>query len=255
MLALAYIIIAVLAFFTFMYRKKRKKNAIALGVVSVNLSILFGMIAYRNWILRIAIAVSVTCIIEYVLLIFILSVSDLYCGLDEPESNHSRMICAKETYLGSTFLYTLIVICYSLIGWILVTLPFNDQSLIKPCDPVVVDSKEIIQVADNYPYKGSINGGFFLFSGVISGELSVENVYRFYYKDSDGSIKQASVDASSSSIYFIENYEIPHVDTEHTYRMIYCRKPAILDKKDPIIHYNFYIPNNSMLEKYELDLE
>ena len=108
----------------------------------------------------------------------------------------------------------------------------------------------IISLEDNYHIEGS---GCLFYS-----HIDEKFCYSFMCKDNTGGMKAYSVPANKSTIYYIKNDEIPHVQ--------YCKtaftNPILiaLFENDEFVDfsertYKIYIPVGGVIEKYNVDLQ
>lgn len=118
---------------------------------------------------------------------------------------------------------------------------------------VTINSQEIMCAKDSFAVSGSVYGGVLY----VSGSVSEKPVYRYYYQLDDGGIKLGTVDANSTTIYFIGDDEMPHLDTVvSTYYMInHNKKPAVKEKTRTETRYELYVPEGSVISVYEFDAE
>lgn len=126
---------------------------------------------------------------------------------------------------------------------------------IEECEvpDVSTTSRTVICAKDNSSITGSISGSILY----IHGSVSEESVYQYYYQLEDGGIKQGTIPAESTTIYFVETGEEPHLDTVVTTK--YCKNnnnsPATRCLETSETTYKLYVPEGSVMNVYEFDAE
>ena len=80
---------------------------------------------------------------------------------------------------------------------------FIYHSNIKESDEkiVTVTSESIVCVKDGDSVEGEVSGGGFY----VYGEVSSKSVYKYYYTIEDGGIRQGSIPANSTTIYYLKD--------------------------------------------------
>ena len=126
---------------------------------------------------------------------------------------------------------------------------------------VTTTSHKLICVKDDFSITGSLSGkesrNIFLVYESVSGSVSEESVYKYYYLLKDSGIKLGTIPADSTTIYYIESEEEPHIETVITtkFQMINKGKPdAHCDETSKTI-YKLYVPEGPISNVYEFDAE
>lgn len=118
---------------------------------------------------------------------------------------------------------------------------------------VTTTSQEIMCARDSFAVNGNTNGGIFY----VSGSVSEKPVYRYYYQLDDGGIKLGTVDANSTTIYFIGDDETPRLGTVVStyYKINHNKEPAVKEETRTETRYELYVPEGSVISIYEFDAE
>ena len=105
---------------------------------------------------------------------------------------------------------------------------------------------------DGYQLESEITNKLFKTTFAISNN----GVYRYYYRDKNGGIKQSYVDADNTTIYFTKGSEAPYLDCliSYEYKVHFRNKEAYEVKNNEKIWYELYVPEGSIAEAYEFDL-
>lgn len=116
----------------------------------------------------------------------------------------------------------------------------------------IVSSTKLVAVNDGYQLEGKITNKLFKTTFAISNN----GVYRYYYRDKNGGIKQSYVDADNTTIYFTKGSEAPYLDCliSYEYKVHFRNKEAYEVKNNEKIWYELYVPEGSIAEAYEFDL-
>lgn len=111
----------------------------------------------------------------------------------------------------------------------------------------------ILCAKDNSTIIGNISGSIFY----IQGNVSEKSVYKYYYQIEDGGIKQGTIPANSTTIYFIKPSEAAYLETVVTteYYINNNYTPATRDIKSSNTSYKLYVPEGSITNVYEFDAE
>ncbi len=116
----------------------------------------------------------------------------------------------------------------------------------------------VICAKDNSSITGSISGSILY----VHGSVSEESVYQYYYQLEDGGIKQGTIPAESTTIYFVEAGEEAYLETVITteYWMnnnnipaTRCLELEALETSETT--YKLYVPEGSVTNVYEFDAE
>lgn len=91
----------------------------------------------------------------------------------------------------------------------------------------------------------------------VQGSASEKSVCRYLYELKDGGIKQGSILADSTTIYFIKDGEKPYLETifTTTYDINENNEPATRCHKKSETTYRLYVLEGSILNVYEFDVE
>lgn len=118
---------------------------------------------------------------------------------------------------------------------------------------ITTTSQEIMCARDSFAVNGRVQGGVFY----VSGSVSEKPVYRYYYQLNDGGVKLGTIDANSTTIYFIEEDDVPHLDTMvYTYYIInHNKEPAAKEINKTETRYELYVPKGSVISVYKFDAE
>ena len=119
---------------------------------------------------------------------------------------------------------------------------------------VTVASQNIVCVKDGDSVEGGVSGGIFFVYGQVSGK----SVYKYYYQIEDGGFRQGSIPADSTTIYYLEDGENPHLDTIVTKTVLINynnNPPTDAGTKDSKTTYKIYVPKGSVTNVYEFDAE
>lgn len=113
---------------------------------------------------------------------------------------------------------------------------------------VSTTSSIVICVKDN----SSITGIFHVF-----GSVSEESVYKYYYQLEDGGIKQGTIPAESTTIYFVKSGEDAYLETIVTteYSLNKNNTPATRCFETSKTTYKLYVPEGSITNMYEFNAE
>lgn len=114
---------------------------------------------------------------------------------------------------------------------------------------VSTTSSTIICAKDNFSITGSIL--------YVHGSVSEESVYKYYYQLEDGGIKQGTIPADSTTIYFVKAGEEAYLETIVTteYWMNDNNTPATRCLGTSKTTYKLYIPEGSVTNMYEFNAE
>lgn len=127
---------------------------------------------------------------------------------------------------------------------------------IKLCedkDVKVTSSYNIICARDSTSTSGGM-AGIIIY---VQGSVSEKSVYKYYYELEDGGIKQGTIPADVTTIYFIESGEKSHLDTivTTTYYMNYNNNPPTRCNETCETTYKLYVPEGSVVNEYKFDAE
>lgn len=122
---------------------------------------------------------------------------------------------------------------------------------------IVTTRQELLTANDGTQVSGNVSGGGFVIFHV-TGSVSEESVYKYYYLLPDGGAKLGQVKADDTTIYYIENGESPYLEKiESTkYCMDYNNNPPTeCDHSwhDTKITYKLHVPKGSISNVYEFD--
>ena len=126
---------------------------------------------------------------------------------------------------------------------------------IEACEVPDVSTKRstIICAKDNSSITGSTSGSILS----VHGAISEESVYKYYYQLEDGGIKQGTIPAASTTIYFVASGEEAYLETVITTK--YCmnnnNSPATRCLETSEITYKLYVPEDSVTNVYVFDAE
>lgn len=111
----------------------------------------------------------------------------------------------------------------------------------------------IMCAKDNSSISGSMSGSILYVQGSVSGE----SVYKYYYQLEDGGIKQGTIPADSTTIYFIKPGEEAYLEIIVTteYYLDYNNTPVTRCFFSPETTYKLYVPEGSVTNVYEFDAE
>lgn len=118
---------------------------------------------------------------------------------------------------------------------------------------ITTTSTILVCAKDDY----SINGNLFGSILYVQGSVSEKAVYKYYYKLPDGGIKQGSIPAKDTTIYFIKDGEEPRLDTVVAtyYNMNHNTNPPKQCGAYPTTTYELYVPEGSVDNIYEFNAE
>lgn len=161
-------------------------------------------------------------------------------GTIEIPDNNSRV---KIVYIVSVIV---VIIAY------IVTLGIYIINL-KECEnpDVTITKRTILCTNDDYPVTGTISGGI-----IVKGKISEESVYRYYYELEDGGIKQGSIPADSTTIYYIKSGEEPYFEKiiTTTYYTDGSKDPTKRVLEHSETTYKLYVPRGS-IANFEFNAE
>lgn len=130
---------------------------------------------------------------------------------------------------------------------------------IKECETpdVSITDCPLICAKDSTSITGNMSGGGSVIIWHVQGSVSEKSVYKYYYPLDDGGIKQGTIPAEDTIIYFIKEEERPHIETTvtTTYDLNYNNKPATRweGTERTKITYKLYVPEGSVTNEYEFD--
>lgn len=106
---------------------------------------------------------------------------------------------------------------------------------------------------DNSSVTGNISGGIFC----VQGSVSEKSVYKYYYQLEDGGIKQGTIPAESTTIYFVKSGEDAYLETIVTteYYLNNNNTPATRWNENSKTTYKLYVPEGSITNVYEFNAE
>ena len=126
---------------------------------------------------------------------------------------------------------------------------------LEECEVPDVSTKisTVICAKDNSSIAGSISGSILY----VHGSVSEESVYKYYYQLEDGGIKQGTIPADSTTIYFVETGEEAFLETVITteYWINNNNSPATRCLETSETTYKLYVPEGSVINAYEFDAE
>lgn len=142
----------------------------------------------------------------------------------------------------------------TLIAYIVAGLKYGiNIRLCEDKDVKITSSYNIICAKDNTSINGSMSG-IIIF---VQGSVSEKSVYQYYYHLEDGGIKQGTIPADKTTIYFIKPEEKPHLDTivTTTYFLNYNNNPPTRCEETNETTYKLYVPEGSVVNEYKFDAE
>lgn len=146
-----------------------------------------------------------------------------------------------------------ISIVITVIAFIVTGIMYNNN--LKKCEvpDVSITSSTVICAKDNSSITGSISGSVLY----VYGSVSEESVYKYYYQLEDGGIKQGTIPADSTTIYFVKAGEEAYLETIVTteYYMNNNHSPATRYGETSETTYKLYVPEGSVTNVYEFDAE
>lgn len=118
---------------------------------------------------------------------------------------------------------------------------------------VSTTSSTVICAKDNSSVTGSISGSILY----VHGSVSKKSVYKYYYQLEDGGIKQGTIPADSTTIYFVKAGEEAYLETVVTteYWMNNNNTPATRCLETSETTYKLYVPEGSVTNVYEFNAE
>lgn len=126
---------------------------------------------------------------------------------------------------------------------------------IEKCEvpDVVTTSSTVICAKDNF----SVTGSFSRKILYVHGSVSEESVYTYYYQSKDGGIKQGTIPADSTTIYFVKTGEKAYLETVVTteYWLNNNNSPATRYPETSETTYKLYVPEGSVTNVYEFNAE
>lgn len=126
---------------------------------------------------------------------------------------------------------------------------------IEKCkDPdVSITSSTVICAKDNSSITGNISGSILY----VHGSVSEESVYKYYYQLEDGGIKQGTIPADLTTIYFVKSGEEGYLESVVTteYLLNNNNTPATRFLEISRTTYKLYVPEGSVTNVYEFDAE
>lgn len=129
------------------------------------------------------------------------------------------------------------------------------ENNIEKCEvpDVSITSNTVICAKDNYSITGNISGNILY----VHGSVTEKSVYKYYFQLPDGGIKQGTIPAESTTIYFIKPGEEAYIETVITteYSLNNNNTPATRCRERTTTTYKLYIPEGSVLNEYEFDAE
>ena len=141
-----------------------------------------------------------------------------------------------------------------------------NMNIIEQSPSVQTYKYELIAASDGTNIEGNLNGessgSFFLISGTMSstvnGEIKQTDVYKFYYvaNSKTGEIKLMTINADSTSIFYVEEGEEPYLLKKVTtpYSLDYNVDPPQECKVgESKVTYELHIPKGSIVGSFEFD--
>lgn len=118
---------------------------------------------------------------------------------------------------------------------------------------VSITSTRVICAKDNSFVTGNISGGIFY----VRGSVSEKSVYKYYYQLEDGGIKQGTIPAESTTIYFVKSGEDAYLETIviTEYSLNKNNTPATRWHESSKATYKLYVPEGSITNVYEFNAE
>lgn len=141
----------------------------------------------------------------------------------------------------------------TVIAWIITGVIYIGH-LEKTNDPdIAITTCDVLCAKDGSMTSGSFAGNIIY----VHGSSSEKSVYKYYYQQEDGGIKLGSISADNTTIYFLEDGEVPHLETIATtwYYINYNNNPATRCLERTNITYKLYVPEGSITNVYEFDAE
>jgi hypothetical protein len=91
----------------------------------------------------------------------------------------------------------------------------------------------------------------------VQGSLSEKSVYKYYYQLEDNGIKQGTIPAESTTIYFVKSGEDAYLETIVTteYYLNKNYTPATRCMENSETTYKLYVPEGSITNVYEFNAE
>ena len=118
---------------------------------------------------------------------------------------------------------------------------------------VSITTCNVICAKDNSSITGGKLGSIFY----VQGSISEKSVYKYYYQLEDGGIKQGTIPAESTTIYFVEPEKDAYLETT-VVTQYYINKnntPATRQNETSVVTYNLYVPEGSITNVYEFNAE
>lgn len=126
---------------------------------------------------------------------------------------------------------------------------------IKKCEvpDVSTTTCTVICAKDNSSIAGSMSGSLLY----VQGSVSEKSVYKYYYQVEDGGIKQGTIPADSTTIYFVKSGEEAYLERIVTteYFLNNNNTPATRLYESSKTTYKLYVPEGSITNVYEFNAE
>ena len=163
------------------------------------------------------------------------------------------ILCAAVAFRVTKFKLTfdmigVAFIIAAIIGILVDTRNFEEEK----SQEVKVTTLNLVAAKDNYRINGNMQRSIFY----VTGSISEKAEYTFYYQLEGGGIKQGRINADSTTIYYVEDCEEPHLEIIETtpYKAVYY-KGEHYSRLNGVtsITYKLYVPEGSVQNVYEFD--
>lgn len=234
-LVIAYILIVVLSFFAVMkyHRRYKKSDAIVYIVISIGLIVYSCVEFYSTWILKIAILGSISLILNYICLLGIIDMEVGWeCDLKDWAPRKKEKI---RDGIAFSILITacLMVLTFAVDAYIATSHRWNNNKKLNYETAEVVETKKLERI------ERKTKSNIYL----LEGKENQKTVYRYYFKQSDGGIKQITKKADDCIIY--ETNKEPYIETVKVYYEDWnFKEPRLTDFS--VTFYKIYIPDGSI---------
>lgn len=144
------------------------------------------------------------------------------------------------------------IFCTS-IAFVVTSIMYNNNFRKCETPDISITRNTIVCAKDNSSVTGNVFGNILY----VHGSISEQSMYKYYYLIEDGGIKQGSIPANSTTIYFVKPGEKAYLETIVTteYWLNNNNTPATRCRESSNITYKLYVPEGSVTDVYEFNAE
>ena len=145
------------------------------------------------------------------------------------------------------FWFVFVITVFSLMISVGIYINFTDFGGEK--EPVVTtESTKLIYASDEEIVDDSMPGGIFF----VQGKVSEKSVFKYYYEQEDGGYMLDTIPANYTTIYYVKDGEVPHVDKViKNWYYLNDNEPIETSKRKMEVSYELYVPRGSIKNVFE----